>query len=60
MNVLSGAAGPLPPDRLAMIVELQGDADDVVTLRLIRAATTEESTPPDMATTTRVSAGSDS
>ena len=31
MNVLSGAAGALAVDRLAMVVKLQGDADHVVT-----------------------------
>ena len=44
--------------RRAMVVELQRDADDVVAFASFsRPATTEESTPPDMATTTRVSAG---
>ena len=42
--------------RLAVVVELQRDADDVVPGALQSAATTEESTPPDMATTTRVRA----
>ena len=32
MNVLAGAAGALAVDRLAVVVELQGDADDVVAL----------------------------
>src|SRR5262245_23871633 len=32
VNVLAGAAGPGPSQRLAVIVELQGDADDLVTL----------------------------
>ncbi len=34
VNVLPGAAGALPPDRLAMIVKLQGDAHDVISRRL--------------------------
>ena len=34
LNVLAGAAGALAMRRLAMVVELQGDADDVVTLLL--------------------------
>src|ERR1700748_1981911 len=34
VNVLAGAAGALAMGRRAMIVKLQGDADDVVTLRL--------------------------
>jgi len=44
-DVVAGAAGPLAPGGRAIIVQLQGSA-----------ATTEESTPPDMATTTRVCA----
>ena len=34
MDVLAGAAGALAMARRAMVVKLQGDADDVVTLRL--------------------------
>ena len=34
VNVLAGAAGPAPPHGLAVVVELQGDADDVVPLLL--------------------------
>ena len=34
VDVLAGAAGPAPPDGLAVVVELQGDADDVVALLL--------------------------
>ena len=54
VDVLAGAAAALPARRLAVIVELQRDADDLVALRCMSAAATEESTPPDMATTTRV------
>ena len=53
VNVLSSATTAAPPDRLAMVVELQGDANDLVALLLSNAATTEELTPPDIATTTR-------
>jgi len=35
-------------------VELHGNAHDVVAVFLQQAAATEESTPPDMATTTRM------
>src|SRR5688500_3175040 len=34
LNVLSGAAGALAANRLAMIVELEGDADHVIALTL--------------------------
>ena len=34
VDVLAGAAGAAPPDGLAVVVELQGDADDVVALLL--------------------------
>ena len=57
LDVLARATGAFASDRLAMIVELERDADDIVALAFSRAATTDESTPPDMATTTRVSAG---
>ena len=40
-----------------MIVKLQGHADHIIAFFASIAATTELSTPPDMATTTRVSAG---
>ena len=53
VDVLAGAAAALAAGGVAVIVELQGDADDVVPGLRISAATTEESTPPDMATTTR-------
>jgi hypothetical protein len=36
-----------------VVVELERDADDVVALALQQAATTDESTPPDIATTMR-------
>ena len=58
MDVLSGTAGTLSPDRLAMIVKLERDADDIIARRLESAAATEESTPPDIAQTMRVEAGS--
>jgi len=35
-----------------VVVKLQRNADDVITLDFNSAAVTEESTPPDMATTT--------
>ncbi len=57
VDVLAGAAGALAVGRLAVVVELHGHADDVIALAASIAATTEESTPPDIATTTRVSAG---
>ena len=57
VDVLAGAAGALAVGRRAVIVKLQRDADDVVAARPSSAAVTEESTPPDMATTTRVSDG---
>ena len=42
----------------AVVIKLQGDPDHVVALLLQqRAAVTDRSTPPDIATTTRVSAG---
>ena len=34
LDVLAGATGALAPDRLAMIVELKRDADDVVAFGL--------------------------
>ena len=34
VDVLSGAAGTAPPDSLAMVIELQGDADDFAPLLL--------------------------
>jgi hypothetical protein len=58
VDVLAGAAGALAVHGGAVVVELERDADDVVALALESAATTEESTPPDMATTTRVLEGS--
>ena len=51
---LAGAAGALLGGRRAMVVKLQRDADDVVAGAFSSPATTEESTPPDIATTTRV------
>ena len=57
VDVLAGAAGALAARRGAMVVELQRDADHVVALGRSSAAATELSTPPDMATTTRVSCG---
>ena len=56
VDVLPGAAGAGAMRGRAVVVELQGDADHIVAGRFTRAATTEESTPPDMATTTRVAA----
>ena len=57
VDVAAGAAGALAMGRRAVIVELQRDADDVIAGSASSAAVTEESTPPDIATTTRVSAG---
>ena len=58
VDVAAGAAGALAVGRGAVVVELQRDADDVIAgLGFSSAAVTDESTPPDMATTTRVSAG---
>ena len=34
LNVLAGAAGALAADRLAMVVELKGNADDIVAFGL--------------------------
>jgi hypothetical protein len=57
VDVAARAAGALLGQRRAVIVELQGDAHHVIAFLGQLAATTELSTPPDMATTTRVSAG---
>ena len=57
VDILPGAAGALAVGGGAVVVELQRDADDVVAFALHSAAVDEESTPPDIATTTRVSSG---
>lgn len=46
--------------RLAMVVELQGDADRLGPVAWASAATTELSTPPDIATTIRLARGAPS
>ena len=56
VDVLAGAAGAGAVRRRAVVVELQRHADHVVAGPLEQAATTEESTPPDIATTIRVRA----
>ena len=58
MDVLAGAAGALAAGRGAVVVKLQGDADDLEPCATSNAAVTDELTPPDIATTTRWSAGS--
>ena len=57
MDVAAGAAGALTVGRRAMIVKLQRDADDVVAGFRQDRGGNQESTPPDMATTTRVADG---
>ncbi len=58
VDVLTGAAGALAVGRLAVVVELERHPDHIVAgPGFSRAAATEESTPPDMATTMRVSQG---
>ena len=57
IDILAGATGPLAVGRCAVVVELQGDPDDVVAFGLEQRRVTDKLTPPDMATTTRVSSG---
>ena len=57
VDILPGATRALAMRRLAVVVELHRHADDVVAFGGSIAAVTDESTPPDIATTTRVSAG---
>ncbi len=58
VDVLAGAAGAGARGRGAVVVELERDPDDVIAaLGQQRRRDRAESTPPDMATTTRVSAG---
>ena len=53
VDVLTGAAASLPPVAVAVIIELQGHADDVVAALLHHRGDDGVSTPPDIATTTR-------
>ena len=57
LNILAGAAGALAADRLAVVVELERDADHVIALTLQEGRDHGGVDPPDMATTTLVSAG---
>ena len=57
VNILPRAARALAVRRFAVVIELHRDADHVVASAASNAAVTDKSTPPDIATTTRVSAG---
>ena len=57
VDVLPGAAGALAMRRFAMVVELHRHADDVIAFGGKQRRDDAKSTPPDIATTTRVSAG---
>jgi hypothetical protein len=56
VDVLPGAAGARALHRFAMIVELERDPDHLRARARGEQRATDESTPPDMATTIRASA----
>ena len=46
IDILAGAAGPLAVGRCPVVVELQGDADDVVALGLEQGGRDRQIDPP--------------